>query len=77
MRQADPRIATMITQALGDVRTVVNVGAGAGSYEPAQMAVAAVDPSIEMIRQRPIGSALAVLARAESLPFRETLWTPA
>jgi SAM-dependent methyltransferase len=60
----------MITEALGDVRSVVNVGAGAGSYEPAQMAVLAVDPSIEMIRQRPIGSAPAVLARAESLPFR-------
>ena len=50
-------------------RSVVNVGAGAGSYEPAQMAVVAVDPSFEMIRQRPIGSAPAMLARAESLPF--------
>src|SRR5438552_11344921 len=69
-RQPDPRIAAMITDALGDVRSVVNVGAGAGSYEPVQMAVVAVDPSMEMIRQRPIGSAPAVLARAESLPFR-------
>jgi SAM-dependent methyltransferase len=69
-RQPDPRIAAMIAEALGDVRSVVNVGAGAGSYEPAQMAVVAVDPSIEMIRQRPIGSAPAVLARAEALPFR-------
>jgi Methyltransferase domain len=69
-RQPDPRIAAMITEALGDVRSVVNVGAGAGSYEPAQIAVVAVDPSIEMIRQRPIGSAPAVLARVESLPFR-------
>jgi SAM-dependent methyltransferase len=69
-RQPDPRIATMITEALGDVRSVVNVGAGAGSYEPTGIAVVAVDPSIEMIRQRPIGSAPAVLARAESLPFR-------
>jgi SAM-dependent methyltransferase len=60
----------MITGALGDVRSVLNVGAGAGAYEPAQMTVVAVDPSIEMIRQRPIGSAPAVLARAESLPFR-------
>jgi len=57
----------MITAALGDVRSVLNVGAGAGAYEPAQMAVVAVDPSIEMIRQRPMGSAPAVLARAESL----------
>ncbi len=69
-RQPDPRIAAMITEALGDVRSVVNVGAGAGSYEPVQMGVVAVDPSIEMIRQRPIGSAPAVLGRAESLPFR-------
>jgi SAM-dependent methyltransferase len=60
----------MITDALGDVQSVVNVGAGAGSYEPKQMSVVAVDPSIEMIRQRPIGSAPVVLARAESLPFR-------
>ena len=41
----------MITWALGGVRSVVNVGTGAGSYEPAQMGVIAVDPSIEMIRQ--------------------------
>ena len=60
----------MIFDALGGVRSVVNVGAGAGSYEPVQITVVAVDPSIEMIRQRPIGSAPAVLARAESLPFR-------
>ena len=69
-RQPDPRIAAMITHALGNVRRVVNVGAGTGSYEPAHIAVIAVDPSIEMIRQRPIGSAPAVLACAESLPFR-------
>jgi SAM-dependent methyltransferase len=70
-RQPDARIAAMITDALGDARTVVNVGAGAGSYEPASIAVVAVDPSIEMIRQRPVGSAPAVLAQAESLPFRD------
>src|SRR5690348_4044507 len=69
-RQPDPRIAALISEALGDVRSVVNVGAGAGSYEPPQIAVVAVDPSIAMIRQRPNGSAPAVLARAESLPFR-------
>jgi SAM-dependent methyltransferase len=68
-RRPDARIAAMITEALGDARSVVNVGAGSGSYEPAQISVVAVDPSIEMIRQRPIGSAPAVLARAESLPF--------
>jgi hypothetical protein len=69
-RRPDPRIAAMINQALGDVQSVVNVGAGAGSYEPRQIAVVAVDPSLEMIRQRPIGAAPAVLGRAESLPFR-------
>jgi SAM-dependent methyltransferase len=69
-RQPDPAIAAIITEALGDVRSLVNVGAGAGSYEPTQMAVVAVDPSSEMIRQRPNGSAPAVRARAESLPFR-------
>jgi ubiquinone/menaquinone biosynthesis C-methylase UbiE len=57
----------MITEALGGVQSVVNVSAG--SYESAHMAVVAVDPSTEMIRQRPIGFAPAVLARAESLPF--------
>jgi SAM-dependent methyltransferase len=69
-RQPDPRIASAITEALGDTGSLVNVGAGTGSYEPAQLAVVAVDPSIEMIRQRPIGSAPAVLAQAEALPFR-------
>jgi SAM-dependent methyltransferase len=69
-RQPDPRIAATIIEALSDARSVVNVGAGAGSYEPAQIVVVAVDPSIEMIRQRPNRSAPAVLARAESLPFR-------
>lgn len=69
-RQPDPRIAAMIVDALGEVRSVVNVGAGTGSYEPANMTVLAVDPSIEMIRQRPLGSAPAVMARAESLPLR-------
>lgn len=69
-RQPDPRIATMIAEALGDVRSVVNVGAGTGSYEPAHLPVIAIDSSIEMIKQRPIGSAPAVLANAESLPFR-------
>jgi SAM-dependent methyltransferase len=70
-RQPDPRIAAMITEALNDSRCVINVGAGAGAYEPSRMPVVAVDPSIEMIRQRSIGAAPAVLARAESLPFRD------
>ncbi|HEX2203147.1 MAG TPA: class I SAM-dependent methyltransferase [Longimicrobium sp.] len=68
-RRPDPRIAARITEALGGARTVVNVGAGAGSYEPAGRRVAAVEPSAEMVRQRPPGSAPALRASAGDLPF--------
>ena len=68
-RRADPRIAAAIDAALGDAETVVNVGAGAGSYEPAGREVTAVEPSAEMIAQRPPGAAPAVRASAEALPF--------
>jgi SAM-dependent methyltransferase len=68
-RRADPRIAAAIEEALGEARTVVNVGAGAGSYEPADREVTAVEPSVEMIAQRPPGAAPAVRAAAEELPF--------
>ena len=51
-RRPDRRIATAILDALGDVATVVNVGAGAGSYEPVDRSVVAVEPSFAMIRQR-------------------------
>lgn len=70
MRRADPRITAAITDALGDAASVVNVGAGAGSYEPRQT-VAAVEPSHVMIAQRPPGSAPAVQAVAERLPLRD------
>jgi len=53
VRQADPRLASKITAALGDSRTVINVGAGAGSYEPVDRWVLAVEPSSVMIGQRP------------------------
>src|ERR1700722_24487 len=66
-RQPDPRVGALIAAALGDARSVINVGAGAGSYEPAQT-VLAVEPSPVMISQRPAGSAPAVQARAEALP---------
>ena len=69
-RQADPRIAAAIHVALGDARSVLNVGAGAGSYEPSDRAVIAVEPSRTMLLQRPTGSAAAVQAIAERLPFR-------
>ena len=68
-RRADPRIAYAINAALGDAASVVNVGAGAGSYEPADLRVVAVEPSREMIGQRPKGRAPVVQAVAERLPF--------
>ncbi|MEM9669235.1 MAG: class I SAM-dependent methyltransferase [Pseudomonadota bacterium] len=70
-RQPDPRIANHIRRALGDARTVLNVGAGTGSYEPADLAVTALEPSMEMIRQRPTGSAEVYQGTAESLPFED------
>jgi len=70
LRRPDPRIADAIAQALGPAASVVNVGAGAGSYEPADRRVVAVEISNEMIRQRPIGAAPVVQASATALPFR-------
>jgi SAM-dependent methyltransferase len=67
-RRADARIAEMIWRGLGDANTVVNVGAGAGSYEPPDRRVVAVEPSWRMIQQRS-GSAPVVCGVAESLPF--------
>jgi SAM-dependent methyltransferase len=69
VRRADPRIAARIDAALGEARTVLNVGAGAGSYEPADREVTAVEPSATMIAQRPSGAAPVVQASAERLPF--------
>ncbi len=71
IRQADPRIAALIDAALGDARTVLNVGAGTGSYEPSAREVTAVEPSARMIAQRPAGAAPVVQARAEQLPFAD------
>jgi SAM-dependent methyltransferase len=68
-RVADARIAALIEEALGDTISVVNVGAGSGSYESPQRKVVAVEPSIEMIRQRPRDAAPAIQGRAEALPF--------
>ncbi|WP_045739924.1 class I SAM-dependent methyltransferase [Actinoplanes rectilineatus] len=68
-RRPDPRITAMIHAALGDARTVLNVGAGAGSYEPADRYVLAVEPSARMRAQRPAGAAPALHATAEALPF--------
>jgi SAM-dependent methyltransferase len=69
VRREDPRIAARIRAALGDVRTVVNIGAGAGAYEPSDLEVTAVEPSGVMRAQRPPGAARAIDAGAEALPF--------
>ncbi len=68
-RQPDRRIAAMVHAALGDARTVINVGAGAGSYEPVDRYVVAVEPSAAMRVQRPLHLAPALDATAERLPF--------
>lgn len=70
-RRTDPRIAERIWAALGDARSVLNVGAGTGSYEPRDRAVVAVDPSATMLAQRPPEAAPAVQAEAEALPFED------
>lgn len=70
-RRPDPRVAALIHEALGDARTVVNVGAGAGSYEPTDRDVVAVEPSATMIAQRPPGSARVIQGVAEDLPFAD------
>ena len=76
-RRPDRRIATAILDALGDAATVLNVGAGAGSYEPAGRSIVAVEPSFTMIRQRPAGSAPVVQASATHLPFRDAVFAAA
>jgi hypothetical protein len=68
-RQPEPAIAALINQALGRARTVLNVGAGAGSYEPEDRVVTAVEPSASMRGQRPAHLAVAIDAMAEALPF--------
>ena len=70
-RPADPRIAARIWAALGDARTVVNVGAGTGSYEPPDRDVTAVEPSAVMRAQRPAGAGPCVAGVAGSLPFAD------
>lgn len=70
-RRTEPRIAAQIWAALGDARSVVNVGAGTGSYEPTDREVTAVEPSAVMRGQRPAGAARCVAATADSLPFED------
>jgi SAM-dependent methyltransferase len=71
VRREDPRIGARIRAALGDARTVLNVGAGAGAYEPRDLEVTAVEPSRVMRDQRPPDAVPAIDAQAEALPFRD------
>lgn len=68
-RRPDPRIASAIVAALGDARSVVNIGAGTGSYEPSDRDVIGVEPSAVMIQQRPPGAALCLQGSADALPI--------
>jgi SAM-dependent methyltransferase len=70
-RREDPRIAARLWAALGDARTVVNVGAGTGSYEPPDREVIPIEPSEVMIAQRPTSLAPARVGRAEMLPLED------
>ncbi|WP_433290384.1 class I SAM-dependent methyltransferase [Pseudonocardia sp. CA-142604] len=70
-RRPDPRIQALVNSALGDATTVVNVGAGTGSYEPVDRRVLAVEPSVTMLAQRPPGAAPAVRATAEAIPLAD------
>ena len=76
-RRTDPRIEAPIRAALGDAASVVNVGAGTGSYEPDDRLVVAVEPSTEMISQRKAESAPVVRAIAEALPFGDAAFDAA
>lgn len=68
-RREDPRIAALIHGALGDARTVVNVGAGTGSYEPRDRQVIAIEPSEVMIAQRDPSRSPAIRGTAYPLPL--------
>ncbi len=70
-RRTEPRIAARVWAALGEARTLLNVGAGTGSYEPQERDVTAVEPSAVMRAQRPAGAAPCVAATADGLPFED------
>src|SRR5437773_7943485 len=71
VRVEDPRLARPIWDALGDARTVLNVGAGTGSYEPRDREVIAVEPSEVMIAQRDPALPPAIRSGAYPLPFED------
>ena len=70
-RRADPRIAALIQDALGSANRIANIGAGAGSYEPIDKTVVALEPSDVMIRQRPVHAAPVICGSAMNLPFAD------
>lgn len=76
-RRPDPHIAAAITHALGDLTPIVNVGAGTGSYEPADRPAVAVEPAMTMIRQRQARLTPVVQASATHLPFRDAAFAAA
>ncbi len=71
LRRPEPRFEREILRALGDSASVVNVGAGSGSYEPSDRRVIAVEPSLTMIRQRAAAAPPVVRGVAGALPFRD------
>src|SRR4051812_15428431 len=71
VRRPDPRITSQISRAIGSATSVLNVGAGTGSYEPDDLPTVAVEPSSVMIAQRSPGAAPVVRGYAEALPFRD------
>jgi hypothetical protein len=74
-RRTDPRIAALVHAALGDAQTVVNIGAGAGSYEPSDRHVLPIEPSPQMRRQRPSHLAPAIHGVAGRFRSTTTPWT--
>src|SRR5262245_7612986 len=77
VRRADPRIARVIHSALGSARTVLNVGAGAGSYEPSDRYVVPLEPSETMRKQRPEHLAPALMGTADAIPFDDAAFDAA
>jgi SAM-dependent methyltransferase len=71
LRKPDPRVAAVIENALGTAETILNVGAGTGSYEPPGRQVVALEPSLQMIRQRGANAARVIQGCAEELPFKD------
>lgn len=71
LRKPDARIAAAVQDAIGPAKTVLNVGAGTGSYEPVDRRVTAVEPSLEMIRKRSSSAANVIQASADQLPFED------